>query len=49
MLGAAEVDDLLRERGHVELTCEFCNRAFRYDDAQIEAIFEGQAPSQPLH
>lgn len=49
MLGAAEVEDLLRERGHVELTCEFCNRAFRYDDAQIEAIFAGEAPSQPLH
>ncbi|NIW23690.1 MAG: hypothetical protein GWN29_03545 [Gammaproteobacteria bacterium] len=49
MLGAAEVDDLLRERGHVELTCEFCNRAFRYDDTQIEAIFAGDAPAQPLH
>lgn len=49
MLGAAEIEDLLRERGHVELTCEFCNRAFRYDDGQIEAIFAGQAPSQPLH
>jgi len=49
MLGTAEIDDLLRERGHVELVCEFCNRAFRYDDAQIEAIFAGQAPSQPLH
>lgn len=49
MLGAAEIDDLLRERGHVELTCEFCNRAFRYDNGQIEAIFAGQAPSQPLH
>ena len=49
MLGAAEVEGLLRERGHVELTCEFCNRAFRYDDGQIEAIFAGRAPSQPLH
>jgi len=49
MLGTDEIDDLLRERGHVELVCEFCNRAFRYDDAQIEAIFAGQAPSQPLH
>ena len=49
MLGAGEVDDLLRERGHVELTCEFCNRAFRYDNAQIQQIFAGQAPSQLLH
>ncbi len=49
MLGATEIEDLLRERGHVELTCEFCNRAFRYDDGQIQAIFAGRAPSQPLH
>lgn len=49
MLGAAEVEDLLSERGYVELTCEFCNRAFRYDDGQVEAIFAGRAPSQPLH
>ena len=49
MLGAAEVEDLLRERGDVELTCEFCNRAFRYDDAQIAEIFAGRAQAQPLH
>ena len=25
----------LAKQGHVELKCEFCNRAFRYDDAQV--------------
>jgi molecular chaperone Hsp33 len=49
MLGAAELDDLLRETGRVELTCEFCNRLFRYDHAQIAAILEGGAPRQPMH
>ncbi|HSG64075.1 MAG TPA: Hsp33 family molecular chaperone HslO [Gammaproteobacteria bacterium] len=49
MLGAAELDALLRETGHVELTCEFCNRSFRYDDADIAAILEGGAPQPPLH
>lgn len=49
MLGAAELDDLLRETGKVELTCEFCNRCFRYDDAAIAAILEGGAPQQPTH
>jgi molecular chaperone Hsp33 len=41
MLGQEEVKSLLAEQGHVELTCEFCNRAFRYDDAQVEAIMRG--------
>jgi molecular chaperone Hsp33 len=41
MLGAEEVKSLLAEQGHVELKCEFCNRAFRYDDTQIDAIMRG--------
>ena len=41
MLGAEEVKSLLAEQGHVELKCEFCNRAFRYDDVQIDAIMRG--------
>jgi len=49
MLGAAELDDLLREIGHVEITCEFCNHSFRYDDAQVTAILAGNAPRQPMH
>jgi molecular chaperone Hsp33 len=41
MLGPDEAKTLLAEQGHVELTCEFCNRAFRYDDAQVDAIMRG--------
>jgi molecular chaperone Hsp33 len=41
MLGQEEVKSLLAEQGHVELKCEFCNRAFRYDDQQVEAIMRG--------
>jgi molecular chaperone Hsp33 len=41
MLGADEVKSLLAEQGHVELKCEFCNRAFRYDDQQVDAIMRG--------
>jgi molecular chaperone Hsp33 len=43
MLGEEELKGLLAEQGHVELTCEFCNRAFRYDDAQVQAILRGTA------
>jgi len=45
MLGEAEVKSLLAEQGHVELTCEFCNRAFRYDDRQVQSILEGTPQS----
>jgi molecular chaperone Hsp33 len=41
MLGEEEVKSLLAEQGHVELKCEFCNRAFRYDDKQVDAIMRG--------
>jgi molecular chaperone Hsp33 len=49
MLGRAELDDLLEETGKVELTCEFCNRSFRYDPAAVAVILDGGAPQQPLH
>ena len=49
MLGVEELDDLLAERGEVELTCEFCNRVFQYDEADIRAILSGHTPGQVLH
>jgi molecular chaperone Hsp33 len=45
MLGEDELKTLLAEQGHVELTCEFCNRAFRYDDVQVQSIMQGMAQS----
>jgi redox-regulated HSP33 family molecular chaperone len=49
MLGAEEVNGIIAEQGYVELTCEFCNRVFRYDDGQTQAILRGAAPSAALH
>jgi molecular chaperone Hsp33 len=49
MLGAEELRSLLAEQGHVELTCEFCNRAFRYDETAVQAILRGTAQSALLH
>jgi molecular chaperone Hsp33 len=45
MLGEDELKTLLAEQGHVELTCEFCNRAFRYDDVQVQGILQGTPQS----
>lgn len=49
LLGEAELQSLLDDRGRVELTCEFCNRAFRYNAAGVAAILRGEAPGHALH
>lgn len=49
MLGEEECKSLLAEQGQVELTCEFCNRTFRYDDGEVQAMLRGAARSSLLH
>jgi molecular chaperone Hsp33 len=49
MLGADELHSLLDDQGKVELTCEFCNRAFRYDADDVAAILRGEAPGVTVH
>jgi molecular chaperone Hsp33 len=50
MLGEDEVKSLLAEQGHVELKCEFCNRAFRYEENDIKRLLVGAEPlSSRLH
>ena len=39
MLGHAEVRSIIDERGAVEVTCEFCNRAYKYDRVDAEQLF----------
>lgn len=47
-LGAEELQSLLRERGDVEVRCEFCNRGWRFDAVDIAGLFiagdQQQAP-----
>jgi len=38
-LGAEEAHSLLRERGEVEVRCEFCNRAWRFDAVDVGGLF----------
>jgi molecular chaperone Hsp33 len=49
MLGEEEVKSLLAEQGQVELTCEFCNRTFRYDEQATQAILRDGTQSSVLH
>ena len=47
MLGLAEVRSILAERETVDVTCEFCNRAYRYDSVDAEQLFAASHRSQP--
>ncbi len=39
MLGRAEVDSILAERGHVEIHCEFCNQRYEFDPIDVTQLF----------
>lgn len=38
-IGVEEARGILAERGHVEVLCDFCNRAYRFDAVDVEQIF----------
>jgi molecular chaperone Hsp33 len=38
-LGATEVRSVLAEQGAVTVTCEFCQRPYRFDAVDVERIF----------
>jgi molecular chaperone Hsp33 len=47
MLGLGEVRSILEERDTIEVTCEFCNRAYRYDKVDAEQLFASSHPAHP--
>jgi molecular chaperone Hsp33 len=38
-LGREEVEDIVREQGHVQVTCDFCNRAQLFDAVDVGQLF----------
>ncbi|HUA23151.1 MAG TPA: Hsp33 family molecular chaperone HslO [Steroidobacteraceae bacterium] len=47
-LGASEVRDVLEEQGAVTVTCDFCNRSYRFDAVDVAELFsEGTVPDAP--
>lgn len=38
-LGAEELGEHLREFGQVDVTCEFCGREYRFEPAEVDALF----------
>ena len=47
MLGRGEVEHIIAEQGQVEVTCEFCNQAYRFQPSECLAWFDadGGRPS----
>jgi molecular chaperone Hsp33 len=43
-LGEREVRSVLEEQGSVEVRCEFCNRAYRFDAVDVAALFAREPP-----
>jgi molecular chaperone Hsp33 len=44
-LGPEEVRSVLAEQGHVEVRCDFCNRAYRFDAVDVEQLFSPSPPA----
>jgi len=48
MLGHDEVQDILAERGAVDVDCEFCGRHYRFDAVDAQALFVANpVPTSP--
>lgn len=45
-LGRAENDAVLAEQGSIEITCEFCNRRYVFDEAEVAALFDDEPPAE---
>jgi molecular chaperone Hsp33 len=47
-LGADEVRDVLKEQGSVTVTCDYCDRPYRFDAEDVERLFApGYVPAKP--
>ena len=47
-LGPTEVREVLEEQGAVTVTCDFCNRPYRFDAIDVEQLFSaGATPESP--
>lgn len=45
-LGSEEVDSIIEEQGAVEVHCEFCNQAYRFDPVDAKEIFAAATPHE---
>ena len=41
-LGRAELDDILREQGSIQVNCEFCNQLYQFGQDDVASLFAPQ-------
>ncbi|MFO7602855.1 MAG: Hsp33 family molecular chaperone HslO [Gammaproteobacteria bacterium] len=46
-LGYAEVMDMLKEQGKLEVACEFCYHKYEFDQIDVEQLFASDTPRAP--
>ena len=44
-MGRAELEDLIREQGQADLTCQFCDRVYHYAKEELEELLRGMGPA----
>jgi len=47
LLGDSDIDRLIDEQGAVEVTCEFCNRRYRFDPVDARQLFASLTHHEP--
>jgi len=47
LLGEDDALNLVEERGHIEVACEFCNEHYRFDNIDVQAIFSVATSTVP--
>jgi molecular chaperone Hsp33 len=49
MMGRKELENVLHERGHVEVNCEFCNKHYQFDRIDVEQLLlvDNNIPADP--
>lgn len=43
-LGYDELNDILNETGNIDITCEFCQQTYRFEQEDVEALFPERHP-----
>ena len=49
LIGRSEVEDVLAEKGLIEVACEFCNRKYTFDRGRALALFAPPEASPTMH
>ena len=47
-LAKSDIQGVIRERGFVEVSCEFCNRHYRFDPVDIGMLLSGQVKTHQI-